>query len=385
MSNIGYLFISNSSKPSSEVLSSTDSIGTNSFSEAAIWAADAMNWELHMGINRNHPNQVQSKEYDIKFYDQHTYRSMFAIRDNFKAYKNLKQYIKDNPQIDIIHCNTPIGGVMGRLIGHKFHKKVIYTAHGFHFYKGAPLFNRTVIKWIEMWLAHYTDILITINQEDFEASKKFKLKKGGNCIQVQGVGIKLSDYIPPKTRTEVRSSLSLKDNDFVCICMGDIIKRKNYTSSIKAIAKLEDKNVHYLICGTGSETENLKELSNNIGLQNQIHFLGFRNDIKDLLFASDCFLFSSLQEGLPRSTMEAMASGLPCIVSDIRGNRDLIENNKGGILVKPTDSNGFANAIKTIKANPSMAHAMSEWNLNRIKDFDINIVKQQLLNIFKKL
>lgn len=381
----GYIFISNSSKPNLEQAESLEPVGPDSFSKAALMSAKELGWELHMGINRNHPNQVQSKEYDIKFYDQHTYRSMFAIRDNFKAYKNLKQYIKDNPQIDIIHCNTPIGGIMGRLIGHKFHKKVIYTAHGFHFYKGAPLFNRTVIKWIEMWMAHYTDILITINQEDFEASKKFKLKKGGNCIKVPGVGIKLSDYIPQKTRTEVRSSLSLKDNDFVCICMGDIIKRKNYISSIKAIAKLGDINVHYLICGTGSETENLKELSNNIGLQNQIHFLGFRNDIKDLLFASDCFLFSSLQEGLPRSTMEAMASGLPCIVSDIRGNRDLIENNKGGILIKPTDSNGFADAIKTIIANPSMAHAMSEWNLNRIKDFDINIVKQQLLNIFKKL
>lgn len=381
----GYLFISNSTKPTQEVLESTSPIGINSFSEAAIWAANEMDWELHMGINRNHPENIPSKDYDMKFYDQHTYRNIFAIKDNWKAYKNLCHYLKDNPQIEIIHCNTPIGGVVGRLAGKKYKKKVIYTAHGFHFFKGASLFNRTILKWIEIWLARYTDILITINHEDYEASQKFSLKEGGRTVHIPGVGIKLSEYVSTKTRKEIRLSLSLSESDFVCICMGDIIKRKNFRSSIDAIAGLNDCKVHYLICGNGPEAEKLKELSNQTGVSDQIHFLGFRRDIKDLLCASDCFLFSSLQEGLPRSTMEAMAAGLPCIVSDIRGNSDLIDDGKGGFLVKPTEVSDYSKALFKIKEDPTLRKKMSEYNKEKIKPFDINLVRQSLYKIFSTI
>lgn len=381
----GYLFISNSTKPSREVLESTSPIGPNSFSKAAIMAADEMRWELHMGINRNHPEKVPSKDYDINFYDQHTYRNIFAVKDNWRAYKNLCRYLKDNPQIEVIHCNTPIGGVVGRLAGKKYNKKVIYSAHGFHFFKGAPLFNRTILKWIEKWLAHYTDILITINQEDFEASQKFKLKKGGKAVYVPGVGIDLLNYTANKTRAEVKKSLSLNDDDFICICMGDIINRKNYKTSIEAIANVKDSKVHYLICGTGPEVEKLKELSHKIGVYNQIHFLGFRRDIKDLLYASDCFLFSSLQEGLPRSTMEAMAAGLPCIVSDIRGNRDLIEDGKGGFLIEANNPSGYANALVKLMEDPVLRQNMSEYNKEKIKEFDIDKIIGKLLGIFEKI
>lgn len=381
----GYLFISNSTKPSREVLESIEPIGPSSFSKAAIMAAEEMGWELHMGINRNNPEKIKSIGFNLRFYNQHSYRNIFAFRDNWKAYKNLCRYLKDNPQIEIIHCNTPIGGVVGRLAGQKFNKKVIYTAHGFHFFKGAPLFNRTILKWIEMWLAHYTDILITINQEDFEASQKFRLRKGGKTVFIPGVGMDLSNYKANKTQAEVRESLSLAEDDFVCICMGDMIIRKNYRTSIESIANANDNKIHYLICGTGPEAEKLKELSNQTGISDQIHFLGFRRDIKDLLCASDCFLFSSLQEGLPRSTMEAMAAGLPCIVSDIRGNRDLIDDGKGGFLVKPTEVSDYSKALVKIKEDPTLRKKMSEYNKEKIKCFDINIIEKKLLEVFKKI
>lgn len=381
----GYLFISNSTKPSWEVLESVEPIGPSSFSKAAIMAAEEMGWELHMGINRNKPEKIKGIGFNLKFYNQHSFRNIFAFRDNWKAYKNLCRYLKDNPQIEIIHCNTPIGGVVGRLAGKKYKKKVIYTAHGFHFFKGAPLFNRTILKWIEMWLAHYTDILITINQEDFEASQKFKLRKGGKAVFIPGVGIDLSNYKTNKTRAEVRKSLSLTEDDFVCICMGDMIIRKNYKTSIESIANVNDSKIHYLICGTGPEAEKLKELTNQTGVSNQIHFLGFRRDIKDLLCASDCFLFSSLQEGLPRSTMEAMAAGLPCIVSDIRGNSDLIDDGNGGFLVKPTEVSEYSKALVKLKEDPTLRKKMSEYNKEKIKCFDINIIEKKLLEVFKKI
>lgn len=385
MNKVGYLFISNGTKPTKEQFESLDPIGPGSFSKSAIWAAKEMGWTLHMGIHRHHPASIKSLDFDIKFYNQNSYRNIFAFRDNWKAYKNLCRYLKDNPEIDVIHCNTPIGGVVGRLAGRKFKKKVIYTAHGFHFFKGSSLISQTILKGIERYLAIFTDILITINEEDFTTAKKFKLKTNGKVFYVPGVGIDTKSYGNPLNRNEIRDKLGLTSDDFVCICMGDIVKRKNYRTAIEAIAKTGNEDIHFLICGVGSEMPILQNLASELNISNQIHFLGFRKDIKDLLYASDCFLFSSLQEGLPRSTMEAMAAGLPCIVSDIRGNKDLIINHKGGYLIPPTNSKEFAKAILNLKANPGIRREMSDWNLKRIEDFSLDVVKQQFLEIFKQI
>lgn len=384
MKNKGYLFISNSTKPSIEILESVDPIGPNSFSKAAIMAANDMGWELHMGINRNHPEKVSSKDYDIKFYDQHTYRSIFAIWDNWKAYKNLCHYLNDNPEIEVIHCNTPIGGVVGRLAGKRYRKIVIYTAHGFHFYKGAPLFHRTILKWIEKWLAHYTDVLITINQEDYETSQKFRLKNGGKSVYVPGVGIDLSPFglLSYSERERKRSELGLSQKDFVLISIGDLNDNKNTATIISAL-KTTTEDCHLLVCGQGPLKQKLTDLAKEIGVDSRCHFLGYRKDIKELLYASDTFIMASKREGLPRSTMEAMATGLPCIVSDIRGNKDLIEYDKGGFLITPTDILGYSNAINKLKDNIELRIAMSEYNREKIKEFEISIIEQKLCKIFK--
>lgn len=386
MSKIGYLFVSNSTKPSSEVLESTTPISPNSFSKAAIMAADEMGWELHMGINRSHPEKIKGIGYDLKFYNQHSYRNIFALRDNWLAYKNLCNYLKANPQIEIIHCNTPIGGVVGRLAGRRFNKKVIYTAHGFHFFKGAPLFNRTILKWIEMWLAHYTDILITINQEDFETSKKFRLKKGGKSVFIPGVGINLLSFTPKSLdeRIKKRQNMGFTSDDFVLISIGDLNDNKNTATIISSLQNTPD-NCHLLICGNGPLKQDLIYLSEKKGVAKRCHFLGFRDDIKDLLYISDVFVMVSKREGLPRSTMEAMAAGLPCIVSNIRGNKDLIDNIKGGYLIDPLDSQGFANKIIELQSNSSLRQSMSEYNLSKIKNFDINIIKNNLITLFERL
>lgn len=381
----GYLFISNSTKPSPEVAESTDPIGPNSFSKAAIWAANEMGWELHMGINRNHPENIKSIDYDIKFYNQHTYRNIFALRDNWKAYRNLCKYLRDNPQIEIIHCNTPIGGVVGRLAGRKFNKKVIYTAHGFHFYKGAPLFNRTILKWIEKFLAHYTDILITINQEDYEAALKFRLKNGGKVVHIPGVGISTEKSVPKFSKKNLLQILGIFECEFICICMGDLVKRKNYKTAIRAIALSQIKNIHFLICGIGPELDNLKCLSKKLGICDIVHFLGFRKDIKDLLSISDIFLFSSLQEGLPRSTMEAMAAGLPCIVSDIRGNRDLIDDGKGGFLCPLNNVSEWSKKISLLAKDVELRRNMGLHNIEEIKKYEISNIEGNLYEVFREI
>ena len=175
---------------------------------------------------------------------------------------------------------------------------------------------------------HKTDAIITINKKDYElASKKFHLRGNGKVYYVPGVGIDTTQYKNEKTsRIEKRNELGLKDADIALISMGDLIERKNYPMAIKGLSLLKDSRVHYFICGKGPDEQQLMSLVEKSGLKNHIHFLGFRSDIKELLNAVDIFVLTSKQEGLARSLMEGMASGLPCIESKIRGNTDILDD-----------------------------------------------------------
>lgn len=380
-----YVFVSNSSKPTPQVRASRDPLKITNFSRPCLKNALKMGYDVYLGVNRDNPEELEC-ELPVKKYDSHTYRSITAFKDNKIAYNNLSKLIKEE-NIDIIHCNTPIGGMVGRFAG-KRHKvpKVIYTAHGFHFYKGAPLFNRTVLKWAEKLMAHWTDAIITINKEDYEAAKKFKLRGGGKVYLVHGVGVDLDLYKNiDVNREEKRAELGLEENDVAFISMGDLIARKNYSVAIKALAKAGNKNAHYFICGKGPLENELKELAKSLGVENQVHFLGFRTDIKELLVAADAFLFTTLQEGLPRSMMEAMASGLPCIASKIRGNVDLMEDGTGGYLCGSTDVDAFAKAISALTDNSDLRKKMSEYNLERIKDFDVSVVEKEIEKIYREV
>lgn len=380
-----YIFIMNSTKPSTEELESFEGNFINNFNKPCIESAISLGYEVYLGVNKKYPEKLTCPEYAIQFYDSNTFRNLFNIKDNWKAYKNLA-YVLKKGNVEVIHCNTPIGGMVGRLCGRRYHvPKIIYTAHGFHFFKGAPLFNRTLLKWAEKVMAHWTDVLITMNEEDYREAKKFKLKKDGKVYKIPGVGIDTTirkdlDICEIKN---LRSILQIKENDLLCIAMGDLVKRKNYPVAIEAIAKSKNSNIHYLICGEGPEKDNLIKLSRKLNVENQIHFLGYRSDVKKLLMISDFLLFSSIQEGLPRSVLEAMACGLPCIVSNIRGNNDLIKNNINGFLFEPKDSNGLVHIINRIAKDKDLRERLGKANLNEIEKYDITIVKEIIQKIYE--
>lgn len=381
----GYVFLSNSTKPTAAEQNSRENVKLTNVSRPCLKAALDMGYDVYFGTNRKDPEELEC-ELPVKMYDSHSYRSLTAFSDNITAYNNLKKVVEDN-HIDVIHCNTPIGGMVGRLVGKKYHvKKVIYTAHGFHFYEGAPLFNRTVLKWAEQFMAHWTDAIITMNEEDYQAAKKFKLKKGGKVYKVHGVGIDLKNYADIEVdRLKKRKELGLNENDFVCISAGDLVPRKNYDVAIKALAKADNEHIHYLVCGEGPERDNLKKLSQMNGISDRVHFLGFRKDVKELMKISDLFLFTTLQEGLPRSMMEAMACGLPCIASKIRGNVDLLDDEKGGYLCECHDDNKIASKLDLLANNKGLLKKMGEYNLEAIKKFDISVVEKEIQDIYAEV
>ena len=369
-------------------LENVASINAVNFYRTAAMAAEECGLEFHLAYNAMDRSKEKiealRKEMRVHFHQIDFVRNPFHP-GNIKAYSQVCDLIQ-KIEVDYIHCNTPIGGVIGRLAGKKGRvKRIVYQAHGFHFYKGAPAKNWMLYYPVERWLAHYTDVLITINNEDYERAKRFKLKNHGKVYYVPGVGIDTSQYHSDKQiRIEKRKELGLGDNEIALISMGDLIERKNYPVAIEAVAKVGNQHLHYYICGQGPEEVKLISLAEKLGVKEQIHFLGYRTDIKDLLQAADIFLFTTLQEGLPRSMMEAMASGLPCIASKIRGTVDLLEDCKGGYLVPVDDAGVITEKLRKLASDTELRKKMSERNLIRIKDFDTARVKEIIGKIYRE-
>lgn len=382
MDKKGYLWIGNSRKPTQEAYTSRDTVRLGNVTAPCIEAATSLGYTAFMAINRKYAEELKS-DHDVRFVNLGIY-GIFDFTANYKAYNKLKDFLKKE-KIDVIHCNTPAGGVLGRLCGKKMNvPKVLYTAHGFYFYKGAPLTYK-IFKWAEMWMARYTDAIITINKEDYQAAQKFRLRNNGKVYYIPGVGVHTKDYmLQGLDKSALRKSLGLSEDDIVLIAMGDLIKRKNYAASIKAVAKACNSRLHLLICGRGPKLDDLKELAGRLNVENQIHFLGFRQDIKELLNIADIFLFTSYLEGLPRSMMEAMSAGLPCIASNIRGNTDLLEDGAGGLLCDPDDVEDIARAINTLAGDTGLRDAMRRANLKTISSFDIENIRKIMREIYSE-
>ena len=291
-------------------------------------------WETHVAAHNDFSkNEICEIPYCDKFYNFPFERNPLHIK-NFKTYKKLKKIIDDN-EYQIIHCHTPVGGFLARLAAKKTRKKgtkVIYTAHGFHFYKGCSFVKWLIYYPIERIMANFTDVLITINNEDYILAQKFSTK----TILIPGVGIDIKkSKKDPIVRTVKRKELNIAKNDFVLLSIGELSKRKNHQIVIRALATIEKKeNIKYLICGQGKLELKLKKLVKKLKLENTVFFLGFRNDVQEIYPVADAFIFPSKQEGLPVALLEAMMHGLPVVCSNIRGNKDLIKDRVGGYVVE---------------------------------------------------
>lgn len=307
-------------------------------------------------------------------------RSISRVKDITTSYQLTKKLVDEN-DYQIVHCHSPIGGVICRLACREARKKgtrVIYTAHGFHFFNGASKKAWAVFYPIEKECSRFTDVLITINQEDYKRAQEFHAKK---IEYVPGIGVHTKEFQNTLIdRNAKREEFGFKDSDFVFMSTGQVSVRKNHEVIIKALAKLNNTNVKYLIAGFGEEEDRLKRLAMELGISNQVVFAGYRNDIKELLHTVDGFAFPSLQEGLPVALMEAMSVGLPIVCSKIRGNEDLICNGVGGFLVDPYDVEGFKNGMEQIVNGVS--EEMGAANIEIMKKFDIDTVNEKMRQIY---
>ena len=339
-------------------------------------------YEVHVASNGNEPIEYCDKHYNLPF-------ERFPLRkNNIKTYRELKKIINEN-KYEIIHCHTPVGGVLTRLAAKKARKKgtrVIYTAHGFHFYKGAPLLNWLIYYPIEKWMSKYTDTLITINREDYELAKN-KFKKCKQMKLVNGVGldtVRLDIEISEQEQEELKKNLGIEKNNIVLTYIAEINKNKNQQLLIKTVEQLEKQGENeyvLLLVGNGKLKEIYEKYVKDKHLENNIKFLGQRNDIAKILKITDIYVASSLREGLPVNILEAMYMGLPLIVTNNRGHRELIENSKNGFLIN-NDSKELENRIKTIVESKKLAEKFAKQNNERIKKYLLKNILMKMEKIY---
>lgn len=345
-----------------------------------------MGWETAVASKNDYENPEDCViPYCDTYYDIPFARLPWK-RSNIQSYKMLKQII-DEGNYDIIHCHTPVGAMIARLAALSARKKgtkVIYTAHGFHFFKGAPLLNWLLFYPAEWLLAPVTDVLITINKEDYaRALKQLRAK----CVEyVPGVGINTAKFRELTIDREAkRQSLGYGEDDFLLLTVAEMTANKNHITILKALALLKERgeldNMHYLICGRGEMWASLEESAKELGIFDHVNFLGYRTDAPELYKASDLFLFVTLREGLSVALMEAMSSGMPIICAKIRGNTDLIDDHVSGVFSENSPE-AVAEHILQLYRNTEKRKALGQAALEKALQFDEKNVLQQVKDIY---
>jgi len=310
-------------------------------------------------------------------------RKTTAIGEMVQAFRHTRALLNQR-KYDLIHCHSPIGGFICRIANRicKYYRntKMIYTAHGFHFYKGAPCINWLVFYPMEKLCSRYTDVLITINQEDFLlAEKKLWAKK---VQYVPGVGIQTNCFANTTVNaSDKKAEIGILEQDFMIFSVGELNFNKNHEVVIRAMEHLPE-DIHYVIAGKGELHRYLTDLAKELGVEDRLHLLGFRSDVAQLLKVTDLFIFPSFREGLPVSVMEAMAAGNAVVCSKIRGNVDLIEENIGGFLVDAEDINGFNDSIQALYHDRAKMESYGMFNAQRAIQYDIKIIRQYMEAIY---
>lgn len=329
--------------------------------------------------------KAKLKEKGIRCFQIDFTRSVMNLFQDGKAYKQVRKLVENN-KYDLIHCHSPIGGVIGRIVAHETNTKVIYTAHGFHFYEGGPKKNWFIYYPIEKALSKWTDVLITINKEDYNrAKKKFFAKE---TRYIPGVGVDVEKFEmglknKQQNKKMKRAELGVSDNDFVLLSVGELQDRKNQRVVIEALHMLNNPNIYYWAVGKGELFPEYLEMIKKYGLEKNVFLLGFRTDIMELCNAADCFVHPSVREGLGIAPLEAMAGGLPLISSYVNGIKDYTENEVSGCcIIDPLSVTEMKKAIEKMYQDVEFRNRCGINNLETVKKFDIKNTNNIMQDIY---
>ena len=306
-------------------------------------------------------------------------------KDNVAAYSELKNII-DSQRFNLIHCHTPTASILTRLAARGARKNgsvVMYTCHGFHFHNAAPKKNWMIYYPIEKFCSRFCDYIVTINKEDYNRAKTFHAK---NVRYIPGVGVDISRIKNTKIDKQAyKKSIGIPEDCVMLLSVGEMIERKNHEVIIRALGKLQNKNIYYVICGKGPLKEHLENLAEGLGLSENVIFLGFRRDIPELCNTADISAFPSRIEGLGLAGIEAMAAGVPLVSSNVHGILDYVIDGKTGYACDPEDVDGFANAISKLATDKELRESMREDCLKAVEPFELHNALRVMWDIYDEI
>ena len=378
------------------------------FNMANVWLLLEMGYEVHVACNFLEGNTCSKTrikklkktldKWHVVWHQWDCPRNIHPAAKCLAAYKQLRILIRMN-SFDWIHCHSPVGGVLARIAAHQRGVRVIYTAHGFHFFRGAPVWNWLFYYPVERLLSCWSDALIVINEEDYFLAKKRMYAK--KLFYLPGVGVDTMHFAQCNSaalRREYRRKYHIPENEVLILSVGELSNRKNHKAVLFALAKTGWQAYCYLICGQGELKNDLQKQAKELGIAEKVRMPGFLEDPAGIYLAADLFVFPSRQEGLPAALMEAMAAGLPCIASDIRGNRELlgttgrakcadtkkrISIQPGGILYAPDNQEQLVCALEYMREHPQYRNSCAKYNQEHIQDYDIRAVQQQMQWVYR--
>lgn len=345
-------------------------------------------YTVHYASNFKNPvydmDAEKLQEMGIKLHHIDICKSPFRVIKNARACLKLKKIIK-REKIGLVHCHNPMGGVVGRLAALFCRRPicVIYTAHGFHFYEGAPKKNWLLYYTAEKALAHFTDRLITINHEDYERAKGFLLRDGGRVEYIPGVGVDIAKFRKrEELRGEKRRELGIPEGAFHVVSVGELNENKNHQVILRAVARLKEQDICYSICGSGPMEAYLREEIEALGLQQRVRLLGYRRDVAEVLQSADCFAFPSKREGLGIAAVEALACEVPVIAADNRGTREYVRDGENGIVCDAGSETDFADAIGRLIKSEALRQRLREGCRETAEHFSIEATDKIMRRIY---
>ncbi|MDD6327790.1 MAG: glycosyltransferase [Eubacteriales bacterium] len=360
------------------------------FNKSNILILEEMGYTVDVAGNFDEGNPISQEklnlfktwleEHGAGWYNLPATRKPTDLKNNRRALKMVISLIKEN-HYEFIHCHTPLGSVIGRFAAHKTKTPIIYTAHGFHFFKGAPIKNWLIYYPIEWFCSFMTDLLITINKEDFKRANRHLHAKDVKYIPGVGVDIPRFQNCVINKEAYIRE-FNFPEDAFVLLSVGELMERKNQIVIIEALHKLNNPNIYYLAVGQGHLQKLYESKICEYHLENQIKLLGFRDDVDRLCKYANCFVHPSIREGLGIAPLEAMASGMPLISANINGMKDYTAQNKTGFCIHPTEVDEMANAIDYIYKHPEFAKACGTHNQKVVKKYDIAHSKSVMRDIY---
>ncbi|MGT2716207.1 glycosyltransferase family 4 protein [Streptococcus respiraculi] len=377
------------------LITATTAYMIKSFEIPNIQLLQDMGYDVEVAVNfdkSRNPMDEQSIEnfkkslsdIGVRFYEVPFTNSISSVGKHVTAYRKIKELVKSNQYV-AVHTHTPFASVITRLALRHFKDiKKIYTAHGFQFTKGSSKLDWLIFYPIEKYMSKYTDVLITINHEDYTllTDKKFSMKKS---YLINGVGV--SDQIfyrlSKEKINEIKNELGITPHRKVLLYVASFTSRKNHAFLLKVLDKMkaQNPNILLLLAGSGNEENKIRALVSEKGLEDHIKFVGDTSSINELMNSSDVLVSTSKREGLPVNIIEGMLVGLPCVVSNVRGNRDLVVNEKNGYVL-PFEAEVFADKILGILSDETEYKKMSDASLELSKRYTLEIIREEMTSIY---